>query len=419
VTARGETTDATAALAEFAEAAGLEFSEGGDLPRQGGLLTRDKLEVLATARGKLPGGEIGTLALLAYEYRSNDRTHRKELTTAVIEVPESIGFAPYLSDRGARAHQGGGGFHVDEFEVTADVKVLADEGIDHAWLHELFSPALGDWIARSPADFSWELANGVLAASLDGHRVRGADLTRLCEDACHLARAVRQESLEEVDAGSAERTAAKSRPDPGRELRERLLAMVEFERPPANVVEARPVYHDVVVRHYTTYAAALFLTLVYTVGVNILGAGIFGLLLNLPNKLLSVAIFEALVLVIVGFLTLRHEINSRAEKLAREAFWREYARERGLADTDPRTFAATHARAGLPGAPVRVLTGSFGGRSGALMITGEGLKRGDSIALVGGPTGPLASAPFEVSAPGASAAALDRYTEQLATELRG
>ena len=52
------------------------------------------------------------------------------------------------------------------------------------------------------------------------------------------------------------------------------------------------------------------------------------------------------------------------------------------------------------------------------MITGDGFKRGDSIALVGGPTGPIATAEFDVSAPGASAKALDAYVDELVLDLK-
>ena len=52
------------------------------------------------------------------------------------------------------------------------------------------------------------------------------------------------------------------------------------------------------------------------------------------------------------------------------------------------------------------------------MVTGDGFKRGEKIALVAGEQGPVASAPFEVSAPGASAAALDSYAARLAAELK-
>ena len=137
--------------------------------------------------------------------------------------------------------------------------------------------------------------------------------------------------------------------------------------------------------------------------INVIGAGIFGLLLNIPNPLLAVAIFEMVVIATTTFLSVRHEINSRSQSCAVEAFWQQYARARDLKADDPLEFAATHAKAELPGRPQRVMNGSFGGVGGALLITGDGLKRGDAIALVAGPSGPVASADFEASAPGASA----------------
>ncbi len=414
----GDRSGELAALAEFAEAHGLTFAKGGDLPREGGLLSRDSLQVLGTARGRLPGGADGTLAFLTYEYRSNDTTHTKRLTAAVVEVPESIGFAPYLAYDPMRLNLVGARVAAKHVEIIEGVKIWADEGIDPAWLRELFSPALSDWLARSPDGFSWELKNGVLAASLDGHRDRDPDLVRVCEDAGHLANAFRQESLEEVSAGSAARSAAKAKPNPETILIERLLPLVEFERPPANVIEARPAFRELVVRHPSTWFVGLFMTLVWSLLVNLIGGGIFGLLLNLPSPLIAVAVFEMLVFSIVGYLTIRREINSRSEKLAREAFWREYAKGRGLVSIDPRTFAATHAKAELPGSPLRVLAGTFDGVDDALMVTGDGLKRGDAIAIVRGPNGPVASADFNVSAPGASVAALDSYVERLAGELR-
>jgi hypothetical protein len=120
---------------------------------------------------------------------------------------------------------------------------------------------------------------------------------------------------------------------------------------------------------------------------------------------------------VVGWFTFRHQVRSRTAMLSTEAFWAEYARSHGLRNEDPLRFAATHAKADLPGTPVRVLSGRLGSVEGALMITGDGFKRGDAIALVAGDTGPVASADFEVSAPGISAGALDSYAAKLAAEL--
>jgi hypothetical protein len=402
----------TGPLDEFAKAHGLGLAEDPRLPRQGGLLSRDALEVGAAATGTLPGGEPGTLCHLTYTYRSDDTTHTVRRTAVVLRAAESIGFAPYL---------GGGplaGVETKTVKLANRTKVAAAEGIDDGWLAELFSPALSEWLARSPDDFQWELANGVLTVSRDGHLGKDSELAGLCEDGAHLAAALREESLEEVDSGEAARTAAKQKPDPKQVLVEALLPYVKFERPPADVAEARPRFRELVVRHPSTYFIGLFMTVVWMLAINVIGGGIFGLLLNLPNPGRAVLIFELSLFLIIGFLSIRHEINERSQRLAREAFWREYARARGLRAEQPGLFAATHAKAQLPGSPARVFSGRFGDAAGSLMVTGDGLKRGDSIALVAGPTGPVASADFDVSAPGASLSALDSYTARLVGELK-
>jgi hypothetical protein len=76
-----------------------------------------------------------------------------------------------------------------------------------------------------------------------------------------------------------------------------------------------------------------------------------------------------------------------------------------------------YAEANLPGKPVRVFEGIFGGRQGHLMVTGAGRERGDQIALVMGAKGPTATAELNVSAPGVSSAALDELTETLILDL--
>jgi hypothetical protein len=409
--------DHSAGLAGFAKAHELEHANGGALPSEGGLLSRGSLTVGERAAGALPGGAEGTLAHVSYEYRSGDTTRTRRLTAVVTRVPESIGFAPYLGDAGSIVHAAGAGISTRNLELADGLSVRVDEGIDESWLRELFSPALVDWLARSPEGFEWELANGVLVVSRPGLLDSERDLVRLCEDAGHVARAIREESLEEFDSGTAAQSAARTKVDQQQVLLERLLDYVPLERPPANVIEARPRFRELVVRHPSTYLIGIFMALVWTLAVNVIGGGIFGLLLNIGNPLLAVAIFEAVVIGTAGFLSIRHEINSRSAKLATAAFWREYARSRELEPVEPRGFAATHAKAELPGAPKRVFAGTFDGVAGALMLTGDGLKRGDSIAIVAGPLGPVASADFQVSAPGASLTALDSYVERLAAEL--
>ena len=76
-----------------------------------------------------------------------------------------------------------------------------------------------------------------------------------------------------------------------------------------------------------------------------------------------------------------------------------------------------HSRLPLPGKPIRVLEGQIGGSHGFLMLTGDGRKRGDKIALVRGPKGPTAVADLNVSAPGMSTAALDEHIATLLLDL--
>ena len=404
-----------AAVMEFADGHGLVYAARVELPTAGGLLGRSGLTQGGTATGRLPGGETGTLCGLTYTYRSDDSTHTVRRTAVIVRLPESIGFAPYLST----SLSGPAGHETKAVELAGGGRLLADRGIDDDWLAELLSPAVSEWIERSPEGFEWELADGVLCVSRDGNPRSGDELTALCTDAAHVCQTIREECLEEVDEGEARRSAAKApEPDGTARLAKLILDRTTFETPPRDVAAAIPQFRDLAVRHPSTYFIALLMTVAWMLGANLIGGGIFGLLLNLPNPGLAVLIFEICLFVVIGFFCLRSQINGISTKLAAEGFWREYARGRGLEFEDPAAFAATHAKAGLPGSPKRVLTGAFDGVAGSLMVTGDGLKRGDSIALVGGADGPIATDAFDVSAPGPSAAALDRYAANLAAELR-
>ena len=404
-----------ASLGEFAQAHGLAIAGAPELPRKGGLLGEDDLRIGAAATGALPGGEPGTVCHLTYTYRSDDTTHTVERTATVLRVPESMGFAPYLGSTGS---VGTGGAPTKTVKLAGGGSRRVADGVSAPWRAELLSPAFSDWLARSPDGFEWELAEGIVCASVPGHRAGETELTRLCADAAHIATVIREECLEEVDSGQAPRSAARPKRKADQQLVDAILARTTFEHPPADVEAARPQFRRLVVRHPSTYFISLFMTLAIMLGVNIIGGGIFGLLLNLPNPGRAVLIFELCLFGIIGFFVLRSQINGTSRSLAVEGFWREYARTRGLRSEDPSSFAATHAKADLPGAPKRVLSGPLGGLEGSLLITGDGMKRGDSIALVAGPAGPVASAELELSAPGASAKALDSYVERLAAELR-
>ena len=408
------------AIAKFAERRRLSYSQRAEIPRNGALLCEDDLEVHGAASGELPGGEPGTLAYLSYTYRSGDSTRTARLTAVVLSVPESIGFVPYLAaTTGGLAGGLPAGVQTHSLDIGEDVSVRVDSGASDDWLRELFSPALTDWLARSPEGFAVELADGVLRVSRDGYLTSAADLERLCEDAAHLAKALRAESVEEVETGGAKRSAAKLKPPDAVEAAalQRLIGEVDFEQPPADVAAAQIAYRDAVVRRPSTYLGGLLRGIAWTLAINVIGGGIYGLLLNLPNPLTWVIVFQVLVLVSATLLSTRGLISRRSAAAATEVFFREYARSRDLEFEDPLSFAAIHAKAELPGKPDRVLTGRFDGVNGSLVLVGDGLKRGDRIALVAGPSGPTAAADFEVSPPGVSARALDDYAKRLADEL--
>jgi hypothetical protein len=334
----------------------------------------------------------------------------------VLRVPESIGFVPYIGS----ARMGDGSHLIKSVELDGGGSLRVDQGTNDAWLRELLSPAFTQWLQRNPDDFEWELADGVLCASRSGHLRDQPALAALCADAARLATTVREECLEEVETGEAKRSAAKTeKPAKARDrLVDTLISRTTFANPPADVESTRPQFREQLLRHPSTYLIAFWTTLAFMVGINIIGGGIYGLLLNLGNPGRAVIVYQVILLAVVGPLVLRSQVNGLSEELASRGFWREYMRTHGLTEEDPSLFAATHAKADLPGAPKRVMTGLFGGVDGALMLTGDGNKRGDVIALVAGETGPTASAAFDVSAPGPSTAALDDYVARLAGELR-
>lgn len=134
---------------------------------------------------------------------------------------------------------------------------------------------------------------------------------------------------------------------------------------------------------------------------------------------LTLAIFEAVLILIIFFFVFRSQVRKTAKKCAAEAFYRGYAKGREMALEEPRHFAATHVEAKLPFRPDRVLSGPLpGGGEGCLCVLGDGGKRSDRIAVVAGPAGPVAESELEAEPQGLSAKDLDTYLEQLAGEAR-
>jgi hypothetical protein len=402
-------------LSEFADVQHLSPGSNGDLPHVGALLEQADFKVDGAAHGMLPGGRNGILLLGTYTSRSDDCTTTHHKTAVVLRVPESMGYAPYLQMGraiGLSAITAG----AKTIEVPPGLRVLADPGIDERWLAELFSPAFSEWLSRSPDDFGAELISGVLVVLRDGHHADATTLTNLCTDAAKIADAIRDEAVEEVESGGGAVAKAKA-PSRDEAVAAALVPKLGGSGPPAHVESTLATSRDLAVRTPAVWGMAVRTTILWILGVNVVGGGIYGLLLNLPNPKLVVLIYQVILLLIIGPIVFRKKTSSIAKTSAEEAFWLGFAKSHDLKPVEPLRFSAEYAEAGLPGKPVRVFEGLFGGTAGHLMTTGDGRERGQQIALIRGPHGPTATTELNVSAPGISTAALDGFIETLLLDL--
>jgi hypothetical protein len=413
------------ALAEFAQKQGLAYEQSIALPQQGDLLNRGgKVEGAAT--GGLPGGLEGSLVHYRYTYTwtdSDNHSHSEErrFTLVVASIPESIGFLPYMGFSGpaSKLSASAGGedmapIDMSKSEVLKQARAMAYKGTRETWLAQLLSPALIQWLERCDEDFGFELANGVLCAGRGGHLTAASELAAVCEDAAHLAGAIREESLEEVGTSGEEAEAARD-PDAVPAM-EKALREVELEQP-ATLGAAESTFAGYARRTPATALGSMRFALLLTLALNIPGIALPIVFLS-EGLYLPLAVIEGGLILIVFFFSFRSRVGQRGRKYAEEAFYRAYAAERELALEEPLHFAAGHAEAKLPFKPDRVLSGLLpGGSKGSLVLAGDGGKRSDRIAVVAGPRGPVAEAELQAEAPGLSAQLLDGYAERLGKEI--
>lgn len=216
-------------LVKFAEGHALAFAERADLPKQGDLPSREGTVEGAATRA-LPGGAQGTLAHFTWTDSDNDTHHEvRPFTLVVTQVPESIGFMPYLGFSGSGSKLSG---VAGPFEEMRKLDLGNDQGPKHTnayafkgasenWTAQLLPPALVDWLACSAEDFGFELANGVLCVARNGYLNEPAELETLCGDAAHVATAIREESLETQRPGAPRPTRRRIRMPPTRRWRPR------------------------------------------------------------------------------------------------------------------------------------------------------------------------------------------------------
>ena len=413
-------------LAEFAESHGLTYSESAVLPAQGGTLTQGSGKVEGAATGTLPGGIEGTLARFAYVYKSTDSDgktteERRPFTLVVIEIPESIGFVPYLgfSGRASRLSARAGGedmapIAMKHVEALKGASAYAYKGVSEHWLAQLLSPAMVQWLGRCDDDFGFELASGVLIAGRGGYLEDALKLEALCTDAAHLAGAIREESLEEVGTGGESEAARDVRfADPQTEAALRDVAVPS----PTDVTAARAEFASHLRGSGMTLFRALRSGVLWALIVNVPAVAIPIILISAGLYLL-LAIIEAALILLIATFSFRSRVRSGAEKFAAEAFYRAYAADRELSMVEPLGFLANHAEAKLGFKPDRVFTGVLpGGMNGALALAGNGSKRSDRIAAIAGPRGPVAEAELQAEEPGLSATVLDDYAKRLSAEV--
>ena len=416
------------ALESFAKAHGLVHDVSGSLPPHGNLLTRGG-HASELVRGTLPGGVEGTLAHYAYTFETTDsdghsESHTRRFTVVVTSVPQSIGFMPSLGFKGSESEISGIGGSLEEVEqvdLGGDAGLKGSRcyryrGAGELWTRRLFSPALVDWLARSEPDFGFELADGVLMTGRSQVLTDAAALTTLCEEAAHLTAAIAAESDQDSDTGAAAGNAAKD-PKANDPRMEAALAAVAVD-PPSSIAAAGAAFRGHVARSPRTILRTARRAALLTLLMNIPGAAV-PILLVVAGAWGILAAIEVLIFAVFAFFIYRKDIRESGGKYATEAFWRGYAKARGMRLEEPLRFAATHADAKLPFRPDRVLAGPLpGGGEGCLCILGDGSKRADRIAVVAGPAGPVAESELEAEPQGLTAKDLDTYLQQLAGEDR-
>jgi hypothetical protein len=302
-----------------------------------------------------------------------------------------------------------------DHEGFKGARAYAYGGTSESWLAQLLSPALAEWLARSDDNFGFELANGVLCSGRDGYLSDATTLKTVCEEAAHLVGALREESLEEVGSDGGKSDAARD-PDANDPRLEAALARVRTGSP-ADILAARGAFSAYLLRSPATIWGALRFALALALLLNVPGVAL-PITLIAEHQYALLAAIEIAVVALVFFFSFRSRIRKNSVRYAAEAFFRAYARDRKLRLEEPLPFAAAHAEAKLPFKPDRVFTGTLpGGADGSLILSGDGSKRSDRIAVVAGPNGPLAEAELESDTPVLSSEDLDVYAELLVGEI--
>jgi hypothetical protein len=192
--------DLDATFAAFAEQRGLEPVPALALGALTPLLVESKhCQVSPAARGRLGGEVDGIVGHLAYT-----RNKAFRFNVALAEVHSSTALVPRLFciRQGRRTRDDEFyGFEARHSKLWTESTALNQRYTistspfqDSNWMRQLFSPALVDYLASSPpADFSFELAYGILLGSVESDDPGVAGLAALCEATAHVAARIARE----------------------------------------------------------------------------------------------------------------------------------------------------------------------------------------------------------------------------------
>jgi hypothetical protein len=189
--------------AAFATERGLEPVPALELGALTPLLVESKhCRLGPAARGRLAGEVEGVVGHLAYTRNKSFR-----FNVALVEVHGSTPFAPRLfcirQGRSTRDDEFYG-FEARHSKLWTESEKLNQRYTvstgpyqDPNWMRQLFSPALVDYLAtKPPADFSFELAYGILLGSVEADDPGTDGLAALCEATVYVAERIARESGE-------------------------------------------------------------------------------------------------------------------------------------------------------------------------------------------------------------------------------